>query len=348
LFHWVGRSFLIAVDIDHAPDPARHISVWRLRGHPVRAKKLVIEVAEIGRPEHLAGALSHVAARAIRSDEGLDRLRGTPYRGGGAENDDAVEEELATLTTVPLGYGLLALGAAERHHTGGNVEGNWHSYEVATERHGGLAPPELAFLLAVQLVVRDYALKGAKHRARDLPANARKHLLDWFTALVPQRNVLIETLGLPDPATWRPGIHPMDPPEPFPIEDAAALELPERERRNWRRPVFRIVEHHGVRTAIGTGLGAMIASSLLRLPPLVLVVLTVIATVGGYLGGRRWRHDICSDPGCGKEVPADVARCPGCGGVVAGRILSARERLEAEEKLPASFWSENDLDPPEL
>jgi hypothetical protein len=346
LFYWAGREMKIDVDMDHAPDPARNIHLWRLVGHPVREGRLLIEVGEVGRSEHLAGALAHVVSRAIRSAEELDRLRGTPYRGGGEQTDEELEVQLATLTTVALGFGLLSLGAAERVHTGGGVEGNWHSYEVATERHGALAPEDLAFLLAVQLVVRDFAVKGVKRLATHVPANAQKHLLDWFNALTPRRNELIDQLHLPDPSVWPVETTPVEPPAPFPLEPPADLAHPEREKRNWRRPVFRVPEHRGVSVSVFTALFAVVAGTTFRLPPPLFVAFGVIAAAVGYLGGRRMRQDVCSDPGCRARISAGAERCEGCGGFIAGRIAHASQRLEAEERLPASFFVEHELDPP--
>lgn len=345
LLHWTGRSLEIEVDLDHAPDPARHINVWRLYALPVREGKLLIEVEEVGRSDHLAGVMAHVVARAVRSDEGTDKIAGAPYRGGGEQNEEALELELATLTTVALGMGALALSAAERHHTGGGIEGNFHSFEVATERHGALPMPDLAFLLAVQLVVRDYTLKGARQLATHVPPNAQKLLLDWFAELTPSRNALIAQLGLPDPATWPPAKSP-EAPVPFPLEAASDLAHPERDKINWRRPVFRVSENRAVPYGIGAGLIGVVAAGFLRLPPIVLVGLTTGTAAAGYLAGRRVRRDVCSDPGCGRLIEVGDERCDGCGGLVAGQIGRASDRLEAEEKLPASFFSDHDLDPP--
>jgi hypothetical protein len=82
------------------------------------------------------------------------------------------------------------------------------------------------------------------------------------------------------------------------------------------------------------------------LPPPLFVAFGVVAAGIGYLAGRRLRQDVCSDPGCRARISPGVERCEGCGGFIAGRIARASERLEAEEKLPASFFVEHELDPP--
>ncbi len=170
--------------------------------------------------------------------------------------------------------------------------------------------------------------------------------MDWFSELTPQRNTLIERLHLPDPKTWPEQVSPTAPPPAFPLEPPADPAHPERDKRNWRRPVFRVTEHRGVRGGVLAGLFAVLASTLFRMPPQLLVVFVVVSSVAGYLGGRRLRHDVCSDASCRAHIPSGVERCERCGGFIAGRIARASERLEAEEKLPASFFVENELDPP--
>jgi hypothetical protein len=39
------------------------------------------------------------------------------------------------------------------------------------------------------------------------------------------------------------------------------------------------------------------------------------------------------DPECRTKLLPDAATCPGCGGTISGRIKSADDRLEAEERL---------------
>ncbi len=343
---WAGRELEIEIDMDHAPDPVSHVQLWRIGAQPARNGRVLIEVGEVGRAEHLAGALAHVVAGAVRSLEGLDTSGSTPYRGGGEQNDEELELQLSSLTTVVLGFGLLALGAAERVHTGGAVQGNWHSYEVATERHGALSPADLAYLLAVQLVVREYDPREVKRLASHVPANARKLLRDWFAELAPRRVALLEALRLPDASTWPPEDSPTEPPEPFAVEPPTDLARPEREKRNWRRVVFRVREHRALSMATLGALAGVMGSMAMRLPPLYLVLFSTGTLITGYALGRRLGRDICSDPTCRHILEPVQERCPSCGGYIAGHISSASKRLEAEETLPTTFFIEHELDPP--
>ena len=94
------------------------------------------------------------------------------------------------------------------------------------------------------------------------------------------------------------------------------------------------------------GLGGLIGGLIAGIGGMPLVLATAVAASIGWVVGRSQRQDVCSDLRCEATIPPDAERCPRCGGIVAGTIGHANERLEAEEALPAEWWREHDLEPP--
>ena len=153
------------------------------------------------------------------------------------------------------------------------------------------------------------------------------------------REGLLRRLGLPDPSTWPAPVAPEAVLRPLPpppeIDDWTESE-DEEPVSNAGRPVFRVPEEHVILSTVLPGWIAATAGMLIT-GVLFDSMSGAFAGFGGaaigFWVGLQRRCDICSDPECRTKIPPADVTCPGCGGTVAGRIKSANERLEAEEKL---------------
>ena len=67
------------------------------------------------------------------------------------------------------------------------------------------------------------------------------------------------------------------------------------------------------------------------------VVFVLAGLAGGFFAGNARKRDVCSEPACERVLPEDATVCGHCGGIIAGRIRRASERLAAEERLPPDW-----------
>jgi hypothetical protein len=320
LAHWVAHDTTPSVDLEGAEDDER----WLLRGR-ASPRGLTIEVQRIGPARDLIGELVPVVTDAICYAERLQRGSGAPYRGSVEPAEASLASKRTAVAAVALGFGLLALERAARHGPADAVD-------------------ELAYLLAAQIEIRGREDEGAAMSER-VSERARTALSSQLQELEGQRSELVARLSLPAPGGWPPVEIP-DQPEPFTSPGRLAVRRQTLRERNARKPVFRVPEHSGGLGLMLGGVAAVFSSFALGLPSALLITLTVTGSVFGYFLGRGARRDYCSAPNCGARIRLGDERCPKCGGVVAGVIAHAGMRLEAEERLPASFYSDHDLDPP--
>jgi hypothetical protein len=208
---------------------------------------------------------------------------------------DATEERLTDLTSVFLGFGVLSAAVA---------------YRVAPElqRRGYLPLHVIAFALGIQLVVRGDEAEWA--RIDDaLGVDARAIVRDVRRQWAPRRAALLERLRLPPEATWT---RPTPPTLPAPWSPRI---------EPGRDVVFRVAEA----PVRHVGAGLLIASAAVAAAnqswwPLLGLSLTPLALL--------FKKDVCS--ACRTTVAPSVARCPGCGGDVKGRIRRRAEHATAE------------------
>ncbi len=175
-----------------------------------------VDADQLASVEEVGGVFAHEVAHAWRSARGLDAPPA------------ADEEELTDLTTVVLGFGVLAANHAYRYRTSGRQEGMLGSLKTSHKTAGYLGAERLAALLAVQCLVRG-----------DDPRELRKHLETTqraaFDAVCREADpdALGETLG----------IDPDDPAiEPAPVEMALR---PSRVARLVERDVERVLAGGG-------------------------------------------------------------------------------------------------------
>jgi hypothetical protein len=358
LLRWADIALAVRVRDESEEIDNRRIPTWSIDLESFDARGVELAITARGRPEELPGVLCHVLAPALRSRFALEHGKERGYREAPAEQDAEIEAQLAAMTTVALGFGILAVNAAESHHSAGETRGAYtHTFEVATQRHGALPMVELVYLLALQLTVRGASEDEVDRVADLLRPNQRSFFEEWMEALVPEREALRARLGIPERSEW-PAAAPFETPKPFRVAKPRkrGREKTEERGRNAESPVFRVTE---VPMAWWTALlglagplaGAVIAgNATANATTSTLVLGAVIGTcIGGAMAvgiGYLRRHDRCSDPDCWTEIPRNVDRCPSCEGHVAGRISDRTKRLDAAEALPREWYIERDLVPP--
>jgi hypothetical protein len=278
------------------------------------------DVAQLQRPEGMAGLMAHEVAHAYRALHAL------------VEEDRDLEERLTDLTTVYLGFGVLTVNASHRYRASGEVVGGHTLTRYSHERLGYLSPQAMSFLLGAQVVAR--ALPGGeRRRLAGLLETNQASFFRTATRLL-ETGDLRERLPLPIilPTPRSPDVGPL-PPDDLP--DAPEALVPARPAPNEGRPVFRIAR---TRAARGAGIGVLVMMCVgvpvaLAAESAAVGLASPIAVVVGALVGRLRRRDVCADPTCEAEISREATICPGCGGTVRGRLRSARDRLAAAESL---------------
>ena len=295
------------------------------------------ELATMARPE-LVAAAARAVTQAYRAHHQL------------YTQDASAAERMVDLTAVFLGFGVLVTDAAVPPPAAGNRPKR--PYRV-----GVLMPQALAFVLAVQLRIREEDKAAINRRLRLLRPDAAAFIrssLRWLDENVPD---LHGHLGIPPRATWISAPDPSDFTRALAedIDDEAsataeasaddtsppATRNPDSpEGMNRDRPVFLVDRNMSFRLA-----------RLLGLPPLLLglvasrtlvsievdmgmvVVVSLGLAITGFVVGRFLRDRRCSEPRCGTRLSPAMQVCPRCEGQIAGKIGHPRERLQAEERL---------------
>ena len=285
-----------------------------------------INVDQVADLEPIAGVMAHEVAHAFRRHRGL-------------AIDDREEEELRTdLTAVYLGLGALTANASWRYRSSGEIQGSHVVTSWVTTAAGYLPPQAFSFALGAQLVARDPAPREWRRVLASLETNQRAFARAALDDLSSDREKLLRRLGLPESSTWPSPVAPetvLRPLPPPPDFDGWADER-EKPVSNAGRPVFRVPEENVM--APMTILGFFAATVGMAFTAFVFDSASGAfaglggAAIGLWTGLRR-RHEICSDPECRTKLLPDAATCPGCGGTISGRIKSADDRLEAEERL---------------
>ena len=277
--------------------------------------------------DDVAGTLAHelgVLFAMLHRRDGAD-----PYRAAAAPLQTAVDPdrdlERGSIATVALGLGVLAANAAFQQYSGsGRFNGAYVPLEYDVLRAGHLPMAELAFLLAVQAVVR-----GEAEPPVGLAPPQRDEVAAWLPHL--DRRALRERLGIPADATGvaRPLVGALDVSATTGTSGAATQRL---------RDAFRYRSHRGgiglvAGTMLGVGVTVMMAT---RVP------LFVLAGASGHVVGRRIR--VCRCTACVSIVPDGAPSCRSCGAKLRGDIADPADRLEAEEELAERPRSDGAID----
>jgi hypothetical protein len=223
--------------------------------------------------------------------------------------------ERGSIATVYLGLGVLAANAAfQQYSSSGRFNGGYVPLEYDVLRAGAIPMSALAYLLAVQAIVR-----GETDAPKGLAPPQRDEVSDWLRVLDGQRSALCERLGI------TPAAVSIDRPELAPIDD----ELPPFEEPPPRPTAFRWHTHRGgVGFVTGTVMGLGIAFAVSR----GMMPFTVLGgATAGHVIGRRVRAPRCS--ACATVLPEGATTCTRCGAALRGDIATLGDRLEAEERL---------------
>ncbi|MCE9576798.1 MAG: hypothetical protein K8W52_26870 [Deltaproteobacteria bacterium] len=296
--------------------PTERRPATRVELTAVRPAALGFRLEFIG-ADDVAGTLAHElgVAHAVLNRPGAAE----PYRSTAPtdlEVDPGRDHERGSIATIYLGLGVLATNAAfQQYSRAGRFNGAYSPLEYDVLRAGHVPMSELAFLLAVQSVVR----------GTDAPAGLegpqRDEVSTWLRVLGGQRTELRARLGIAADAVAaaRPEVVPFDDVE---LEAEAP---PARTAFRWRTHRGGVGFIGGI--MIGAGLAATIASR--GLAPLCLLGGASV----GHVVGRGVSVPRCSN--CASVVPAAATRCPHCGASLRGDIKRLDDRLEAEEQLEA-------------
>jgi hypothetical protein len=243
-----------------------------------------------------------------------------PQRGNGADIEIEADRDLerGSIATVYLGLGVLSANAAfQQYSRQGRFIGVYAPLEYDVLRAGYASMSVLAYLLAVQAIVR-----GTNRPSAKLGPPQRDEVTAWIDVLRGQQHELRERLGIPLAAT---SDHAR--PEVVAFEDAAAEpsseDTPRRNAFRWR------TNRGGVGALAGTvfGVGASVLIASRSLSPWVMIG----AAGAGHLFGRRVQVPRCS--GCSSVVGPTAELCRHCGARLRGDIAHLSDRLEAEERL---------------
>ena len=216
------------------------------------------------------------------------------------------------IATVYVGLGVVAANAAYQQYSrpGGNP---YEPLQYDVLQAGHVPMSELAFLLAVQAVVRADAAPPD-----GLEPPQRDEVAAWIGVLRDEAARLRERLGIP--ADAQRGTRPTV------VRFADAVLEPEAPPR---RNAFRWVTNRGgigfvTGTVLGIGMSLAVSRGMMPLS-------TLAGGLGGHVIGRRVRVPRCS--ACATVIPDQATTCRKCGSVLRGEIAKLSDRLEAEERL---------------
>jgi len=242
-----------------------------------------------------------------------------PYRTATARPVVMVESEAdhvrGAVAAVYRGLGVLAANAAYQQYTSpGRFNGIYvpHEYDVVT---AGVVPVStLAYLVAVQAVVR-----GESEVPPGLGQSQRDECAGFMKLLAGERGALCERLGLARDADGPPS---REAPVAFADASDVTEEAPSKNAFRWQ------TNRGGVGFIAGTVLGMGVAMAVSRG---MLPIGMFGGATAGHLVGRRVKTPRCS--ACATVVAPAAGRCPSCGAALRGDIASLADRLEAEERL---------------
>ncbi len=300
----------------------------------VRRKDVAFTLGFIG-TDDVAGTFAHeigVAYAALHRPAGAEPYR-EPAEIGDVLVDPDRDLERGSIAAVYLGLGVLAAnGAFQQYTAAGRFNGGYSPLEYDVLRAGYLPMSGLAYLLAVQAVVRDQAAPPP-----GLSPPQRDEVVAWVAALRGQGDALRRRLGLDAgtahvAAPLAPGVAWRTAAQqtalvrlPAPVE--AEADAPDPTPRSI---AFRWRSHRGgvgflAGAVLGVGVATLVASR--SAGPLI-----AIGCAGaGHVVGRKKIVPRCT--ACASVVPAGAPVCPSCGATLRGDIARLSDRLEAEETL---------------
>ena len=319
-WHVSNDREIVLTDERLGAPPTERMPETRIGLTTVTPKQLAFRIEFLGEDD-VAGTLAHelgVAHAAVNRPDQVD-----PYRTGEQPEiliDVDRDHERGSIAAVYLGLGVIAANASfQQYSRSGRWNGGYLPLEYDVLRAGYLPMSELAFLLAVQAVVRGTGVPAG------LSGPQKDEVAAWVTALAGQQGQLRERLGI-EPSAEIVETRP----RAIAFEDLDLGEDAPPPRKN----AFRWRTHRGgVGFIAGAvlGVGVAMAVAIPNAAPLI-----VIGAAGsGHVLGRRVRVPRCTN--CATVVAAGAATCPHCGATLRGDIADRADRLEAEERLEAEL-----------
>jgi len=305
-WHAYIDSAIVVEDVRAAAPPDhRRLTSSEIELGEAAHGRTVFHVASIGNDD-VAGALAHQVGTAF-----LLLAPPDPFREAAPDPTDAQ----GSLAAVFLGLGVLAANSARYQRRVSEIVGNSILSEQQIATAGGLEQHDLAFLLAVQDIVRDEPQDALATLAK-IPAALVSARRD---ELVPHKAELRTLLALDD-APQRPLSRSPGPPQPADVSDRDLRKFNSGVRvfrvpfRSWNPPLLL-----GTLGTAGFLLGPIVGAG---------------TALAGLIAGRVMSKPgfRCSDPSCEAITRAELPICPGCGGTTAGTIKHASYRLDAEEE----------------
>lgn len=148
------------------------------------AVSLSVDPRYLDDPLGLTAMLARIAAGVVRERHDL------------VDSDLENEQRCLDVTTVYLGFGIITTNAAYRYRAGGEQRGYLAITRWSHSRLGALSPQAMAYLLAMQLSVRNVSSREVRTVTRQLETNQASYFKAAYAALRPGEAV--RQLGLVD------------------------------------------------------------------------------------------------------------------------------------------------------
>lgn len=328
----VGLEARIELRAEEEPDAPVPILFEEVRGETVE-----ITLFELRPKDDLIGHAVHAIAHAFHAVHRLD-ARPHGYRDGPGDGEDEELDAFVSVTAVYLGLGVLATRDAHRYDVAGSLDGGLVQTSWQHELIGGLSAESLAWLVALQTILRDEPAAEVKAIERVLPPNPQAAFRQARAELAGRVDEMRERLGLraaaassasPAASLGKPTLDAtaLAPLALDPEGDARAEASWAERVRETQALVYRVpLPGPRLLAAIGGFVPALLLEAVLsqlygRWRLILLIVIPALAVMLASI--RRPR---CS--ACRTRLTREVTRCRGCGGVVAGDAASIRDVLD--------------------
>jgi hypothetical protein len=295
--------------------PTERKPASRIELTEVRANRALFTVTFVGTddvPGALAleiGTLWAITHRPEQAD---------PYRTAEAPIltvDSERDQVRGAVACVYRGLGVLVANAAYQQYVSpGRFNGIYVPHEYDVIMAGPVPMSTLAYLVAVQAIVR-----GDREPPAGLAESQRDEVVMYMKGLASERAALCEQLGIPTDASAQ---RERESTVPFADIDDVHEEAPRKNAFRWQ------TNRGGIGFIAGTffGIGLSFAVSRGLMPFAALGGATA-----GHVVGRKIHTPRCS--ACASVVRGDATTCPVCGAALRGDIATLADRLEAEEQL---------------
>jgi hypothetical protein len=317
---------IVVEDKTAGAPPTERKPATRCELHEVHKDKAVFVLGFVGNDD-VVGTLAHEVGMLYAVTHRPDEP--DPYRTAEPPViavDHDRDPERGSIATVYLGLGVLAANAAyQQYSRAGRFNGAYEPLEYDVLNAGALPMSSLAYLLAVQAIVR-----GEDEAPRGLKPPQRDEVEQWIDALEEDRDELLVRLGVAaaDVEGARAASRERAGRKVERFADADLRSAEDEETRS-AKTAFRWHTHRGgvglvLGTVSGIGLAATIGSP-------QAVGLMLLGAGVGHVVGRFVSVPRCS--ACATIVAKDSTGCRKCGARLRGDIASLSQRLEAEERL---------------